>query len=129
MLDGILIELSRLLETALHRYPVATVRIMGSKKVEINKDIKEIEAVIAESRYLGLKREKLYNEILYGKWFAKIAEHYKFVVAALYDIVKEDERIRKENLKRKRRFIITIILALLGITIGIASIIFALNGR
>jgi len=122
LVDGILIQISVIMDDLLELYPVAAVNILGSKRLEILKDLNEVEKHVAASRGDGMKREQLYEVEIYDKWFSNILEHYQFVdQVAQVEILREHERLEEKRIFESRRFWITIVLSILGIVIAVSS--------
>ena len=120
LVDGILIQISRLMESLLVKYPVATANVLDEKRLEILHDINEVESYVVKSRGDGMNRKKLYETNIYEKWFATIVKHHRFLdQVAQVEIIRENDRIvtneKKEN--RKHRTMIT--LMILGIVVAI----------
>lgn len=125
LVDGILIQISRLMDSLLEKYPVAAANVLKEKRLDILRDINEVEARIAESRGDGLKRQKLYETEIYEKWFATIVDHYRFVDQVAYlEIIREHDRITSNEKKLERRHQTLVLLAVLAIAVSIAIAIF-----
>ena len=123
LVDGILIQISRIMDNLLDKYPVATANVLGDRRLSILTDLNEVENHIAESRGDGMKRQKLYDIEIYDKWFVTIIEHYQFIdQVALLQIITEDDRLNRES----RKFWLTIVLSILGIIVAVAALAVAL---
>ena len=127
MVDSILDALTQMLGTVSNDYPTATFNILEEKQIEILKDINEINSKIENSRGQGEDREKIYKEDIYRHWFVTIAEHYKYIDPSIIVIIREGERIKTEKQRSKRRYILSLTLAIFGIIVGIAGIIFSMG--
>ena len=126
LVDGLLIQISRLMDRLLDDYPAATVSVLSEKRMEILADINEVERSVAESRGDGAKRKQLYELEIYEQWFAKLLTHYKYVdQVALTEIIREDQRLAAAALSEKRKHHLNIGLTLLGITVTVVVALFA----
>lgn len=124
LVDGILIQISRMMDNAIADYPVAAAKVLGEKRLAILKDLNDVERHIAKSRGEGNKRQELYDTEIYEAWFAKIVDHYRFVdQVALTDIIREHDRLESESIKKTRRFQLGIGLTILGILISAATLL------
>lgn len=130
LVDGLLIQISRMMDDLIRKYPVASVNVLGDRRLEILKDVNKIEAKIVNSRGQGMDREQIYDEEIYGKWFEKIVEHYQFVdQVALLEVIREHDRLEAEDKSKTRRFLLNIVLTIFGIVVtvvvGILGIVLA----
>ena len=120
LVDGILIQISRLMDNLLSDYPIATVNVLADKRLDILRDINEVERHVAESRGDGMNRQKLYETQIYEEWFTKIVEHYRFLdQVALVEIIRENDRITTNEKKEKRKHQTIVSITIFGIAVSI----------
>lgn len=120
LVDGILIQISRLMDSLLDKHPAATVNVLAEKRLEILRDINEVERHVADSRGDGMNRQQLYDTQIYEKWFATIVEHYRFLdQVALVEIIRENDRIVTTEKRENRKHQTTIAITILGIVVAV----------
>ncbi|OQX29889.1 MAG: hypothetical protein B0D92_01275 [Spirochaeta sp. LUC14_002_19_P3] len=123
LVDGSLIDFSMLMDNISAEYRLATVNILGQKRLEILEFINKVEESIAASRGDRTNIEPIYDEDIYGKWFDKILEYYKFVdQTALPEIIKEHEHLKQKELGENRKSRTNLIIGgIVGFLSGIAG--------
>lgn len=121
LVDNLLIIMTGMMDELIKEHPVATINILGEKRLKILSDINEVEKIVAKSRgKKGHERQDIYDTEIYDNWFYKLVEHYKFVdQVALPDIIREHDRLEKEEISSNRKFVLMLALAILGIAITI----------
>lgn len=103
----------------MERYPEATLRVLGPRRMEILHDINEVEDKIANSRQHPEKRADVYDEIY--DVFPKLADHLRFFdQVALPDIIRESDRLEERESRARRDKHISWGIGVAGILIGIA---------
>ncbi len=113
LLDGVLIELSMYLNKSIGEYPDETLKVMGSKYIEIIKFVAEVEEKIKESRKDTKKRHEIYNEIY--RDFEALIIHLKFFKQDCFlQIVKISEKLESKAKYNQR-------IGIAGIVVGIAG--------
>ena len=116
LVDGILIQTSKMMDGVLEKYPVAAVKMLGEKRLEILETLNEVERHVAKSRSEGQKRQEIYDIEIYDKWFEKLVSHYQLVdQQILPSIIKEHDRLQKKEASKKRKFCLTVLLSILSI--------------
>ena len=116
LVDGILIQTSKMMDGVVEKYPVAAVSMLGEKRLEILETLNEVEGHVAKSRGEGQKRQEIYDIEIYDKWFEKLVSHYQLVdQQILPSIIKEHDRLQKEDASNKRKFCLTVLLSILAI--------------
>lgn len=120
LVDGIVIQISRIMDGLLSEYPLATANVLREKRLTILADLNEVEKAMAKSRGQAHERKAIYEVDIYDGWFLKIIEHYRFVdQVALPEIIREDNRLTEEKKVSRRRFCLQITLSVLGIVVAI----------
>lgn len=138
LVDGIVIQISVLMDKLLEEYPLATANMLGERRMSILEDLNLVEKAMAESRGAGQQRNQIYEVKIYDEWFEKIVEHYRFVdQVAIPRIISEHDRLEKEKESQarekeeeresqrradqanRRHFILQVSLTVLGIIVAI----------
>lgn len=102
LLDGLLIQLGALMDDMVAKYPVATQRVLGPRRMDILADINSVEALVMKTRGQGENRDELYESDIYDNWFAKMVEHHRLIdQVVLYEVIREDENVQAENHARQ----------------------------
>ena len=71
--------------------------------IRIRKDIRQAQALIAESRGKPAARQSIYDLKLYDEWFAKLLEHLRFLKEAGPSIAQRENA--KDQANRRERLI------------------------
>lgn len=118
LVDGLLIEFSRQLDSAIENYPDSTVKVLGSKRLEMLDVINRVEGKVAASRKDRDKRATIY-EAIYDK-FDILAEQIRFFdQIALPNIITEADRATARLNAAKRDKNIALLIGVVGIILAV----------
>lgn len=127
LVDGLVIQLTRLLDDLAEQYPQATTNILGSKQLEMVHDINKVEECIVKSRRETKNRKQVYETLIYEQHFTKLLSHYELLKkTSVPRILVEAKKIKTESLANTRKYNITLAISILGIALAILSILLAL---
>jgi len=116
LVDGLAITLTSALEELRVNYLEETIAVLGSKRLEIIDCLQEVNEKIIESRHELGKRQEIYDEELYDKYFNDLLSHRKLLRGSAWESVIELSRNKK---KRHRNLAIV---ATLGIIVSLAGV-------
>lgn len=120
LVDGIVIEIMRLIDDITEQFPESSYAVAGDRLLAIADAVAQVEERIAESRGKPKDRATIYEATLYEQWFDKLADDLAFIQrTAIPNIVKHDIARRK----RARRVTLLTILSIL-VTVIVGSLAF-----
>lgn len=99
MLDGLVIEIPRMLDELRIAFPVASREVAGERLIEIANRLASVEREIARTRGSPTDRPEIYEE-LYTNWFATLMDDYAFLRRARIDIADHHEAARRSSWRK-----------------------------
>jgi len=98
LVDGVLIDLTEYMRHFTENFTEASIEVLGKKRQDILETIEEVEIYISEAREHGLKRSKIYDEIIYDQYFVKLV-NYKNEIGKtlLLEIVQLDKELKNQR--------------------------------
>ena len=123
LFDGLVILIPEIINGLIQSFPESAYDVIGEQMIRIRKDVRQAEALIAESRGRPAARQSIYDLKLYDEWFAKLLEHLRFLKEAGPDIARhenaKDQAIRRERLiNRKNAIAVGVVTMTIGVALG-----------
>lgn len=119
LVDGLVILIPGIIDGLRQSFPESVYDAIGEELIRIQKDIRQAQALIAESRGKPAERQSIYDQKLYDEWFAKLLEHIRFLKEAGPVIAQrenaEDRAIRRERLINVAVGVVTM---MIGVALG-----------
>ena len=75
LVDGLVILIPEIIDGFIQSFPESAYDVIGEQMIRIHKDVRQAQALIAESRGKPAARQSIYDQKLYDEWFAKLLEH------------------------------------------------------
>lgn len=127
LVDGIVMDLTAVMNKLAEEYPEAALDVLGSSWVEILDFINEVDEKIAESREKLLERKKIYDEELYDRWYASLLRYRKQMTRTILPkVVDKHNSLKEQQRKSKNRNRLMMSIGIIGALIGVVSIVLSL---
>lgn len=98
LVDGVLVDLTEFMRLFTEKFTEASIEVLGKKRQDILEIIEEVESYISEAREHGLKRSKIYDEIIYDKYFETLVGYKNEIgKTLLVEIVQYDKELKKQR--------------------------------
>lgn len=117
LIDGLVILIPGIIDGLRQNFPESAYDVIGEELIQIQKDVRQAQALIAESRGKPAERQSIYDRKLYDEWFAKLLEHVRFLKEAGPDIARHENA--KDRATRRERAI-NVAVGLVTMMIGVA---------
>ena len=117
LIDGLVILIPGIIDGLRQNFPESAYDVIGEELIQIQKDVRQAQALIAESRGKPAERQSIYDRKLYDEWFAKLLEHVRFLKEA-GPVIAQHENAKDQATRRERA--INIAVGLVTMMIGVA---------
>lgn len=121
LIDGLVILIPGIVDGLRQSFPESAYDVIGERMIGIQKDVRQAQALIAESRGKPAARQSIYDQNLYDEWFAKLLEHVRFLKEA-GPVIAQRENAKDQATRRERLINISVNIAVGMVTmmIGVA---------
>lgn len=124
LVDGIVMDLTAVMNKLADEYPEAALDILGTSWVEILDFINEVDERIAESREKPRERKEIYDEELYDRWYEKLLEYRQQMTRTILpEVINKHNLQEEQRRKSKVRDRLMLLIAVIGALIGVIGII------
>ena len=123
LVDGLVILIPEIIDGFIQSFPESAYDVIGEQMIRIRNDVRQAQALIAESRGKPAARQSIYDQKLYDEWFAKLLEHLRFLKEAGPVIAQrenaKDQAIRRERLiNMKNAIAVGVVTMMIGVALG-----------
>lgn len=119
LVDGLNISLIDTLDKLNEQCLPETIKVLGSKRMDIVKLTIEVDEKIAESREKPKLRLDIYDNGIYDKYFDQLLEFYRDIQISTQDIFTICDNSKREKILLYILAVFGIILGIIGIVIGV----------
>jgi len=125
LVDGLVIDLGSAMHRLTKEAPEATLEVLGGKRLEILDILNDVNEQIAQSREETRHRNSIYEQELYDRWFEQLLEYRKQLNRTITpEVFTRQSAIEQARLQERRRYLLTLLLAIAGILIGLGTFVF-----
>lgn len=125
LVDGLAISIPKIIDELRRSFPESTYDVIGKEMIQINIDVRQVEALVANSRGNPAERRSIYVKV-YDEWFAKLLKHLQFLKESGLVIAqreKEKDKAEKERRKAEQRrqwinVAIGVVIMIVGVVLG-----------
>ena len=117
LVDGLVILIPGIIDGLRQSFPESVYDAIGEELIRIQKDVRQAQALIAESRGKPAARQSIYDQKLYDEWFAKLLEHIRFLKEA-GPVIAQRENAKDRAIRRER--LINVAVGVVTMMIGVA---------
>lgn len=117
LVDGLVILIPGIIDGLRQSFPESVYDAIGEELIRIQKDVRQAQALIAESRGKPAERQSIYDQKLYDEWFAKLLEHIRFLKEA-GPVIAQHENAKDQATRRER--LINVAVGVVTMMIGVA---------
>ena len=119
LVDGLVIFIPGIIDGLRQRFPESAYDVIGEQVIRIQKDIRQAQSLIVESRGEPDARQSIYDQKLYDEWFAKLLEHIRFLKEA-GPVIAQHENAKDQANRRERliNIVIGVVIMMIGVALG-----------
>ena len=123
LIDGLVILIPGIIDGLRQSFPESTYDVIGKELIQIQKDVRQAQALIAESRGKPAERQSIYDRKLYDEEFAKLLEHVRFLkeagpVIAQHENAKDQATRRERAINMKNTIAVGLVTMMIGVALG-----------
>ena len=123
LIDGLVILIPGIIDGLRQSFPESAYDVIGEELILIQKDVRQAQALIAESRGKPAERQSIYDRKLYDEEFAKLLEHVRFLkeagpVIAQHENAKDQATRRERLINMKNAIAVGMVTMMIGVALG-----------